>query len=97
MASADVTLASEVHEFEVDATQRTATLNQRGGWIRNVHATEPLFVNMRAATVTVATPAGIAGATLRAGQSMKIPAHVTAFTFDAANATALLYSPEPLM
>jgi hypothetical protein len=96
MASANVTLGSRPHEFEVDTTIRTATLNVRGGWLRNTHASESAYVNFDAGTVTVTQPAGASGAIIKAGQAMQIPPDVGSFTFDAGATTYLQYSPSPL-
>lgn len=97
MASANVTLGSMPHEFEADTTQRTATLNLRGGWLRNQHATELAFVNFDAGVVTVTQPSGYAHATLKPGQVIQIPPSCAAFTFDAGASTFIQYSPTPLV
>lgn len=96
MASADVTLGGEPHEFEVDTTQRTATLKQRLGYLRNSHATELAYVNFQAGTVTVTQPAGVGHVTLKPGQVIQIPPGCASFTFDAGAQTFIQYSPTPM-
>lgn len=95
MSSANVTLGSVPHEFEVDTTARVATLNVRGGWIRNTHATENIFINV-ATTAAVTQPGGVGNAILKPGQSMQIPPDVPSFNFDAGGVSYLQYSPSPL-
>jgi hypothetical protein len=91
MASANVTLA-DVYEFEVDGTQKTATLNNAGGFLRNTHATEIAYVNVNAATCSVTQPVGAGGMTIKAGQVVALPAWCKSFTFKAGGTTYLQYS-----
>lgn len=95
MASANVTLGSVPHEFEVDTTARVATLNVRGGWLKNTHATEIIYINV-STTATVTQPGGVGNATLKAGQIMQIPPDCGSFNFDAAGVSYLQYSPSPM-
>lgn len=95
MASADVTLGGSGREFEVDTTERTATLNSPGGWLRNTHATETAFVNTTAATVVTTQPVGAAGLTIKAGQSVALPAKCQSFTFKSGATTYLQYTKSP--
>lgn len=97
MASANVTLGHDPHEFEVDTTQRTATLNLHGvGWLKNTHATETIYLNFQAGTVVLTQPVGAGGAILKSGYVMKIPKQCTSFTFDAGATSYCQYSPEEL-
>lgn len=95
MASANVTLGSEPCEFEVDATARVATLNQRGGWIKNTHATEIIYINVSGTTLVV-QPGGAGNAILKPGQIMQIPPQYGAFNFDAAGTSYCQWSPTPM-
>lgn len=95
MASADITLGSSTCEFEVDTTVRTATLNHRGGWLRNNHATETIYLGINNSAPAVAQPVGEGQVTLKAGVVMQLPAWCTAFKFDAGAQSFLQYSPDP--
>lgn len=95
MASANVTLGSEPHEFEVDATARVATLNTRGGWLKNTHATEIIYINV-STTAAVTQPGGAGNAILKPGQIMQIPHQYGSFNFDAAGTSYCQYSPAPM-
>jgi len=94
MASANVTLSDGGSEFEVDGTQRTATILSAGGYLRNTHATEIAYINVEGATCSVTQPVGGGGRAIKAGQTCPLPPTCKSFTFKAGGTTYLQYSKE---
>ncbi len=92
MASANVTLSNSGHEFEVDATQRTATLQTHGGWVTNTHATEAAYINTDGGAVVTTSPVGASCLKIGAGKSAALPRTCLAFTFKSAATTFLNFS-----
>lgn len=93
MASADVTLpGSSVLEFEVDGTQRTATLNKPGGYLYNSGSVEAV-VNVDAGTVDTSQGRDPGNMPVPSGKSAPLPPTCGSFTFKAGSSTYLVYTP----
>ena len=86
-ASADVSLGSGGREFECDTTQRTATVNVRGGSILN-KSTDSVWVDFDAGTVS--TSNGGTSIELAQNTSVKIPQACGSFTFKTASGTSYI-------
>lgn len=89
-----MTLGDTPHEFEVDTTQRTATLNTRGGWLLNTHGTEAAFVDTAAGTTATTQPAGVGHLVIKPGKALPVPITCGSFTFKAAGTSFLQWTRE---
>ncbi|MBE7464811.1 MAG: hypothetical protein HS116_15155 [Planctomycetes bacterium] len=87
-----MTLGDTPREFEVDTTQRTGTVNSRGGWLTNTHATEAVFVDTLAGTTATTQPAGVGHLVIKPGKSMPLQNTCAAFTFKAGGTSYLLWT-----
>ena len=96
MASANVTLG-RAYEFEADGTERVATLNYRGGWVRCVHATVGAFINIEGSAVTTTQPAGTGHLYLPPAthEWTPLPADCGVFNFKATASTNIQYVKAP--
>lgn len=85
MASANVTLAGHTaREFEVDATERTATLRRAGGLLTNRGVNSKIvWINENAGTVET-TNGNASSVAIGAGGSHRLPATCQSFTFKTA-------------
>ncbi len=86
-ASANVTVGGGGREIECDGTQRTATLNSRGGSILN-KSSASVWIQLDAGTV--GTTSGDVSIEIAQGTSIKLPETCVAFTFKTAGSTSYL-------
>ena len=95
MASANVTLGGHTaREFEVDATERTATLQRAGGLLTNRGVNSlVIWVNENAGTVET-TNGNESSVAIGAGGSHRLPATCRSFTFKASGSEFLKYTLE---
>ena len=94
MASANVTLpGSSTYGFECDNTERTATLNGRGGYVFNTDDTVTAYLNVDGGTVATSDPVGAAGLPVPPGKSVPLPYTCASFTFKSASSVFLQYTP----
>lgn len=85
--SANVSLGSGGREVECDSTERTATVNVKGGSIYN-KSSGSVWVNLDAGTV--GTTSGSVSIEIAQGVSIKLPNQCGSFTFKTASGTSYL-------
>jgi len=83
MASANVTLGNVSREFECDGTERTATLNHKGGKLTNMGENSlDIWINEAAGTVDM-TSGNATSVRIGSGGSHVLPPTCSSFTFKA--------------